>query len=230
MNYKKIIATQIDHIDFKDVNIIDRLMFTKYNVSTTQLMEIAGFQVSQHISRMKNIHSILIVCGKGNNGGDGLVAARYLHAKGFNIELYLTHSVKELNIYSKKQLKILKTFPIKVHKDFPMKKTFDLTVDAILGSGSKNTLREDIKTIVYKINNTKKKCLSIDTPTGIKTNTIVNADETITFVLPKKIFLKNHHHCGTIFLADIGIPLLLLAKKTKQNLYKENTFYQLEYK
>lgn len=230
MKYKKIMATQIDHINFEDVNTIDKLMSTKYNISTTQLMEIAGFQISQHISRMKNAHSILIVCGKGNNGGDGLVAARYLHIKGFNIELYLTHTVKELNIYSKKQLKILKKFPIKIHKDFPMKKTFDLTVDAILGSGSKNTLREDIKTIVYKINHTKKRCLSIDVPTGIKTNTIIKADETLTFVLPKKIFLKKHQQCGTIFLADIGIPLKALAKKTKQNFYKDNTFYQLEYK
>ena len=228
MSYDVINADSIIHINFEDVNSIDNDMSNRFGVNAIQLMETAGFQVSNLVSSLNDINTILIVCGKGNNAGDGLVAARYLKAKGYEVELYLLYKNNEYSELTKTQFEIIKKYPITIHYTSPDYTKYDLVIDAILGSGSKYNLKEPIKEIVTDINTKKTLCLSIDTPTGINTDTIIKADYTITFGFPKKIFLEKYKHCGKIYLADIGI--MKESSNEQHKLFKNNTILKLEYK
>ena len=109
MSYKAINANNLIHINFEDVASIDKNMNDQFGVSTLQLMETAGFQISNLVTSLDNIDTILIVCGKGNNAGDGLVAARYLSTKGYHVELYLLYQNEHYSSLVKTQYESIKT-------------------------------------------------------------------------------------------------------------------------
>tara|TARA_A100001015_G_scaffold304555_1_gene395912 strand:+ start:4892 stop:5578 length:687 start_codon:yes stop_codon:yes gene_type:complete len=228
MNYKQVAAKDIPHIHFNDVKKTDDLMEKKYNINPIQLMELAGFQVANIISSMNKNKNILVLCGKGNNGGDGLVAARHLYTKGHNVDVCIAYEEKYYKDLAGKQLTTLKKYPISILKNFPKEKNYDLVIDALLGSGTKSDLKSPIKDFVLQLNKYKSSIVSIDVPTGINTPLSLNANITITFDLPKKIFLKNHEQCGTILLVDIG-AFHNNNKDKNLNLFKKYSILKLDY-
>lgn len=187
----------------------------KRGISRLELMENAGKKCAEVISTLKPNSKILILCGKGNNGGDGLVCARYLADK-HNVSVYLVGEIEKPE--AKKNLERLKGTNVKIVDKIEDK--YDIFVDALLGIGAKGRLRGEIKKCVKKINKLNGIKVSLDIPTGMDPDTgeicdiAVKPDLTITFHRAKKGMEKGG--CGKIIVLDIGIPHFPLTKTTAQ--------------
>lgn len=183
----------------EEVKIID-LNSEELGVSVAQLMENAGAAVAhvvlEHYPKAK---SIAICCGTGNNGGDGMVAARHLASKDRQIKLILLGQENKIRTaISKRNFKILKqmenSIEIIVINDSSnisrMKNELaevELIIDALLGVGITSEPYEPIKSAIKALNNAKKPIISVDLPSGMfsdipkKTKMMVTADLVVTF-------------------------------------------------
>jgi len=184
-----------------------------YGVKTQELMENAGRGVFHFI--VKNLKpkekNILFFCGRGNNGGDGFVAARYL-SKKYKVKVFLIGKSKDIhtkiakNNYEKLKDLTTEIFDIgDLDKITELIQNNNIIIDSMLGIGIKGELREPFKSIVKKINKSKNKTiLSVDTPTGLGTKISIKPDYTITFHDIKENM--NKKNSGTIKIVDIKIP------------------------
>lgn len=193
-------------------------------VSHSILMQIAGCEVARVIIDNEDIHSksIVILCGLGGNGGDGIVAARYLDEAGANVEVFLLghertisneDTVTNWNIL--KNLKRISMFTLRTESDVKKCKAIesaDILIDGIMGFGLHSKLREPLLTAVKQINKSKATKYSIDVPTGIDSDTgeiygdAVKADHTISLHATKIGVLNALDYCGKIHVVTIGIP------------------------
>ena len=150
-------------------------------------MQKAGSQVFEFISNnFKNKQPIIVLCGPGNNGGDGFVIARHLMDHGYPVEgLYFADSE---NNYKGDALTALKEFKGKLKKInlFKLQKNA-LIVDALFGIGLKRNIKGILSKVFRKINQSKNPVVSVDIPSGVCSNTgeilgsAIKADFTITF-------------------------------------------------
>jgi NAD(P)H-hydrate epimerase len=196
----------------REIKVLDKNS-EYYGVPTKQLMENAGKAVANYVVKKLKPRNkkILIMCGTGNNGGDGFVAARYL-AQKYNTSVFLTGKEREIKTdISKNNFQKLKKHNIKIYDITSLKKIDyillekHVLIDAMLGIGLTGKLKEPYHTIVKKINNLHdKKIISIDIPTGFGTNTAIKPDVTITFHDIKNGM--NKKNSGDIEIVDIGIP------------------------
>jgi len=184
-----------------------------FGVAGSSLMENAGKGLADFI--IKEIKpkekKILFICGPGNNGGDGFVAARYL-AKKYNLSLFLISREKEIKTrIANNNFRKLKNLNIKIYSKDNLN-NFDnlliknqIIVDSMLGIGLTGELREPYYSIVKKINNSKEKMvISVDIPTGFNTKNSIKPNYTLTFHdIKEKMDKKN---CGKIKIIDIGVP------------------------
>ncbi|MCX6695246.1 MAG: NAD(P)H-hydrate dehydratase [Candidatus Altiarchaeota archaeon] len=161
-------------------------------VSTQVLMENAGKAVAGHCLRYDGI---AVFCGNGNNGGDGLVAARILKDNGKSVTVFVLEGMRSrLNGLNLKRLAgKVKVVELKSSDDVPDLSGFDLIVDALLGVGFHGKLREPLAGIVGRINESRVPVLSVDVPSGFK----VKADKVIS--------LHESKLEGAV-VAKIGIP------------------------
>lgn len=204
-----ITATQATELDYKAIH--------DHGMTGIELMGNAGKAVADEIKKMTaEIHEprIAIICGKGNNGGDGFAIAPHLN--GFNIQLYTMANPSEIKGDAAHYLSICQKNGLMVdyQEDPPENTDFDLVVDAILGTGCKGELRSKIIEWTQWINSCNCKILAVDSPTGVDGNTgsvathSVNADITITMGYPKLgLYLKQGKvHSGEVKTVDIGFP------------------------
>ena len=173
------------------------------------------------IKKIEKPGKIKVLCGLGNNGGDGLVIARLLHKAGYSVEvLILRHSDKcsedfKTNEERLKKLKKKIISDIKETTELPEFSDDEVIIDAILGSGLTKPAEGFLAEIINKINVCKGYVISIDMPSGLfsednpagKRKSIVNADVTLTFQLPKLAFVlpENYKYIGEWVLLDIGL-------------------------
>ena len=129
---------------------------------------------------------ILVVCGPGNNGGDGILIAKYLHDKQKNVELYAALGMAQTND-SKNALALLHSnFPIKQSVNF---KDYDIIIDSVFGVGLNRPITEELQILFRNLNNSQSIVISIDMPSGVLTDTgqvnsvAIKADTTLTFCL-----------------------------------------------
>lgn len=208
-------SEQIRHFDSYAINSL--------NIPSIVLMENAAKNISKLIlEKFDNLKSVGIICGKGNNGGDGFAVARHLSNSGVKIICIYVGEENEMSDDCRTNYKIL--FNISKHRnniiikkfsslnDLTKLKDTDLLIDAILGSGFSGELKEPIVSIIKKINSYSSKKVAIDVPTGLNSNTgygslVFNADLTITLGEFKKgLFIsKGYESCGEIFLEEIGV-------------------------
>lgn len=200
----------------------------EYAISPLQLMENAGRGIAEWVTKFvsdKNLtKKILIVCGGGNNGGDGFVAARYLQNQGAEARVVCLTDLGALKgpakINFNKIKKIKKIKKIVVHKACnkeqfeKIKSAFDVPVilDCILGTGLKNEVRGYLREVIDYINTLTSVVISVDIPSGMDGNTgagnAIRAFATLTLGLPKTGLLKpaNVDTVGFLNVVDIGIP------------------------
>ncbi|HEX3074955.1 MAG TPA: NAD(P)H-hydrate epimerase, partial [Ignavibacteriales bacterium] len=181
-------------------------------------INIAGF-VKEIVSERSLAKRTAILCGKGNNGGDGFACARHLLNDGFEILVLHIAGEEELQGDALTNFKILKNFKGKINLkkfnsagDLDGLEEYPLIIDALLGSGFTGELKEPYKGIVEKINPINNVKLALDIPTGLDADkgfgtAIFNAGYTISLGELKKglFFGKGKVNSGIIKKGDIGI-------------------------
>ncbi|HMC83372.1 MAG TPA: NAD(P)H-hydrate epimerase, partial [Candidatus Polarisedimenticolia bacterium] len=182
---------------------IDQRTSRDYGIPGIVLMENAGVQVVDFLeSRYPDLEDrqLLLLCGKGNNGGDGLVASRHLHNRGYSIRLLLFGRRSEFRGEALTNLEILEKMGVEHlevtdarewHEFLPELGRYDLLVDAILGTGLKGPVKGYLEEIIRDINNASADRVAVDIPSGLSGDTnelpglCIQADATVTFACPK---------------------------------------------
>lgn len=217
-----------------DVNMakaIDRLTIEDIGISSFVLMERAAMAVAACICKNSVVgERVLILCGSGNNGADGLVVARILKEMGYVVDVKLMCGDKGTEEFNT-QLKIATKLGISFIDG--VLDLYDIVVDAIFGIGlSRNIEGEISKTIdmfnQYKYRN-RLKVFAVDVPSGISadgikvSDTIFKADYTITFGTNKLGLVagRNARYAGEIIVADIGFPKVVMDYVCGEYFYYE---------
>ena len=222
------IKTNIPSISTEQMRIVDDLMINKYGIELIQMMENAGANLAElAINLMKknsdnrNPKNIVVACGLGNNGGGGMVAARHLSNRGFNVTVVLTGAESKLKSIPLKQWNILKKLPVRMitansSDTLGVFNKADLIIDAIIGSGMHGELKGIPAHVIHEILNTQiQNVLSLDAPSGLNTTTgdfneelCIKAYATMTLALPKTGLVQdNAKECvGRLYVADISVP------------------------
>ena len=213
------------------VRRLDELAVSKYHIPSLLLMENAGRSAAAIIDRdFGPAASAFIVCGPGNNGGDGLVIARHLHNAGWNVQILLTAIADRFTPDAATNLAIVRISPIVLTEalDAASQATAlanmpsdGILIDALLGTGFSGTLRLETAELIERMNATRRRAIvAIDVPSGLDCDNgrpcpvAVRADLTITFVAPKTGLLDRvaFPWVGRLTIADIGVPNALLRE------------------
>lgn len=205
----------------KEMRKLDKKTDEIFGLSLIILMENAGRGILNFIEeKFPDIKKITFVCGKGNNGGDGFVTARYLKMRGYEVVVYVFGDKSEykgeallnLNLLEKTGCDIRSVDERSLLK-FDLA-TSDLVVDGVFGTGFRGELKDEYREIFKIVNEYSKKILSIDIPSGVDGETgfadehAINADYTLTFAYPKlgHYLYPGKMKRGKLYLVDIGIP------------------------
>jgi len=204
---------------------VDRAMIEDYHIELIQMMENAGRAFAELARRqMRGAvqgHSVVVLCGNGNNGGGGMTAARRLHNWGANVIVALTKSADEFRGVPAHQLDILQRMGIPIldsASHLPL--TCDLILDAIIGYSLSGSPRGAAAELIRWANAQPAPILALDTPSGLDltSGTIhdptIRAAATLTLALPKMGLLQPEAKpfVGELYLADISVPRELYAK------------------
>jgi len=174
----------------------------QYNVDLTSLMTQAGQAVADHIiNNYENNKVVTIICGSGNNGGDGYVTANILINEGFKVNI-LSSGLPRSKIANKAYSQ-LNCDVLSLNKLSEFRERSDILIDCLLGSGIIGEVRSPLDKCISLMNQFPI-IVSVDVPSGIGTACSVIPDTTITFHDYKTIM--NNSNSGEIILADIGFP------------------------
>jgi hydroxyethylthiazole kinase-like uncharacterized protein yjeF len=208
---------------FYEVNSLDRRCYEEFHLSEDILMEHAANGMATYIkTHYANLNSILIICGSGNNGADGIALARLLH-KHFKITLYLH---KEPNSkLGKLQLQRVKALGLEpstaLHEA-------DLLVDALFGSGLNREIDQETASLIEKINLLKSIKLACDMPSGLnKEGNLYShafvADVTLTMgALKRGLYSdKAKENVGEIQTLDLGLSRELYEQPSNWKLLEK---------
>ncbi|MGD8405813.1 MAG: NAD(P)H-hydrate epimerase [Anaerolineales bacterium] len=200
---------------------VDRLMITEFGIELIQMMENAGRNLADLTSRMLGGsltgRSVCVLCGRGNNGGGGMVAARNLHNRGADV--HVIRLAGELKNLPGKQWQILDNMGFRNEPYFDLAQA-DIIVDALIGYGLSGDPRPEVAVWIEKINAAGRPVLALDAPSGLDTSTgrpgspTVRADATMALALPKVglVSESGRSYVGDKYLADISVPPELYSK------------------
>lgn len=189
--------------------------------SNENFMEAAGFGIAKAIAKEYSFFSkkrVLILVGKGNNGGDALVIAKYLKESAFDISVYAPFPESSGSALLRKQLAIFKTSPGRLLDKLPsldeIQNNYDLIIDGFFGTGFKGSLQEPYLSAVIAANNSHLPIFSIDIPSGLNGETgevesdAILAKKTFYLGMPKIGFFlrQGWNHVGQLEEIDFGLP------------------------
>ncbi|NLP16058.1 MAG: NAD(P)H-hydrate dehydratase [Clostridiales bacterium] len=201
----------VDSVKMKE---IDRYTMEEIKIPPAVLMERAAMEV---IAVMKQSITkddrILVVCGPGNNGGDGVAAGRILHLQGYQVAILLPFNIEICSQQMKEQLTIAGNLGISIDSSIRLHE-YNIIIDAIFGIGLSKPIEGNMADIINEINNGNHRVFSVDIPSGISAdtgrvmNTAIKAECTITFGYMKQglILYPGADYAGRITVADIGFP------------------------
>lgn len=209
-----------------EMRALERVAMEKYNIPSIVLMENAAHQTADLIaSRLGGLGGkrILILAGKGNNGGDGLAVARYMANRGAAVRVLFFGDADANQGDAAINRRIAEAMNIEVISVNGLRdadrirqsiSVSDCLVDAMLGIGFKGQLREGMRRITEMMNESGKYIVAVDVPTGVHADSgeaaegAVRAHDTITFGACKVglVLYPGAAYCGKITIASIGIP------------------------
>ncbi len=207
----------------------DRAAITDFGVDVSVLMENAGTAVARLARKMLGGGAagkrVACLVGKGNNGGDGLVAARHLHNWGAEVVVVLPGPAGELSETPSKQLSIVRKMGIEVAENCAEMPEAELSVDALLGYGLSGNPREPMANLIRSANGSRVAILAVDLPSGLDATVgepgdpCIVAQATVTFGFGKTGFLnpKAKGLLGELYLADVSIPAQVYRKYGQQS-------------
>jgi NAD(P)H-hydrate epimerase len=190
-------------------------------------MENAGRGAAEHVrARLEDGH-VLILCGPGNNGGDGGVVARHLNAWGYDVSVIWFAQPGQIRGDAAVQWQVLSKSGINqtlssdaVHQENleDLLNGAHWVIDGLLGTGLTRAVEGTLRTVIETINHARKPILALDLPSGLDADTgqpqgvAVRATITATFVAPKVGFLQPgaKEYTGEVKVVDIGVPRRIL--------------------
>lgn len=199
---------------------IDRYSIEELGMPGIVLMERAALCFVRRVQeKITKEQKLLVVCGSGNNGGDGMAAARMLHHLGYSCEVYLAGKVEKMTQSAKIQWNLLKNLGVPIVNVFAPKKDVVL-IDALFGVGLSRPITGEYAKLIRKMNQFR--CFAVDLPSGVNadtgcpmavsddgTMTAVKAEMTVSFGFVKAglILGTGRVYAGEVFTEDIGFPL-----------------------
>lgn len=218
------------YVSASEMRAIDEKAIHEYGIPSLLLMENAGRACAEEAAKLAGEKGarVAVFAGKGNNGGDGLVAARHLANRGFEPEVFFFQARREMKPDPAANFDILAKMkvPLVDCSGTPDWNTVRaalgnarVVIDALFGTGLSKTVDEPFKTAIDLINQSKLPVVAVDVPSGLNADTgevlgvCVRAAVTVTLALPKKGFLNEaaQPYLGRVIVADISIPADLLV-------------------
>jgi NAD(P)H-hydrate epimerase len=209
-------------ISVGEMQAMDRYAVEQLGIPEAILMENAGLSAASVLASEIGIRDrkIVIFCGAGNNGGDGFVLARKVHADGGRVKVYLLGDSEKFRGAARLNLEILKKLPVPVLSVASVQKArMDVLhchgiVDALFGTGLDREVGGLHREVIGLINGSGRKILSLDIPSGVNGDTgqimgiAVQADCTVTFGLPKigVMLHPGYERCGKLYVCHISFP------------------------
>ncbi|MBI3736308.1 NAD(P)H-hydrate dehydratase [Candidatus Sumerlaeota bacterium] len=208
---------------------IDEVTIRERGIAGGELMERAGREVAREILERFSPQSAAIVAGKGNNGGDGFIAARHLHESGVHTVVYALFPPDQFSTDARRAFDTISQrvkieFAAGLEAESPRQiladqlRDFDVVVDAILGTGTRGAVAGHLAGAIEAINASRVPVVAVDLPSGLAAEArqsggpAVRAAVTITIGLPKLglVVDPGMRSCGIVSVADIGFPRDLL--------------------
>jgi NAD(P)H-hydrate epimerase len=204
-----------------EMRSIDKATSERFGVPSLRLMENAGTAVADHVlARHPTAERIVVFCGKGNNGGDGFVAARLLHEKGKAVQVVLLADPADLRGDAATMFGRLPMAAITVRAIDELKRdrqqpslSADLYLDAILGTGFKPPVSGLYAEAIAIMNASQFPAIAVDIPSGAdadamgaQTGTVARSDAIVTFTAPRPAHVFSALTAGPTYVAEIGSP------------------------
>jgi hydroxyethylthiazole kinase-like uncharacterized protein yjeF len=210
---------------------VDRLTIEEIGIPSRVLMENAGravvHELETHFEKELALYRLAVLCGRGNNGGDGFVIGRVLSQRGYDVTIFLVGRAAQLRADARANYEVLARLEIPVielasDEDWDQHAaeivTANIVIDALFGTGLKEPLSGLPLKIVKALNESPNAVVAVDVPSGLSGDThqtigeAVKAALTVTLGAPKLplVLPPGEAHCGELTVADIGIPQKLI--------------------
>jgi len=193
----------------------DEQASSRYGIEPIQLMELAGWQIARVVDDVVGGvrgKRIIVVAGSGNNGGDALVAARFLHQRGALVRVSIV-SARDPNSLAAHHARTVQALGIRTQEaPHGVDPSADVLIDGLFGIGIRMPLRDPAPRIIEAMNASRMPIVAVDVPSGLDADTGagheggVRAAATITLVAPKP-GLRGATNAGRVVVADIGMPV-----------------------
>jgi hydroxyethylthiazole kinase-like uncharacterized protein yjeF len=222
----------------------DKYTIKEHYQSSAGLMEVAAQAVVEWLLTHMSTSRCTIVCGTGNNGGDGLCIARLLANEDCNVDVVVAGDSEKGSPDFKLNLqRLLETLvPVKFINDSveDFRPEGDTTIiDCLLGTGINRAVEGKMAVLIEHINHLKHPCISVDVPSGLipdniqpQSGSIIQADHTLTLQLPKRAFLvpENYFFTGSFTVLDIGLDEQFVTNTSCDYFYYEESLAHRDFK
>ncbi|SHH57839.1 bifunctional ADP-dependent NAD(P)H-hydrate dehydratase/NAD(P)H-hydrate epimerase [Clostridium grantii] len=209
---------------------IDKYCINKIGIPGIVLMENAALKVLKNIE--EKFKSFIVVCGVGNNGGDGFVVARHLLIQGKKVKVFIVGDITKMGndcVTNFKIMKKLESNMMSINNSSDLKVLRDaieensLVIDAIFGTGLNRNVEGICNDVISTINSQSKNTISIDIPSGLNCDSglvmgnAIRATKTITFQVMKTGFINYgaKAYTGNVVVENIGIPDFVIKEFTE---------------
>lgn len=209
-------------VDSRQMKLCDSNTIQHFGMPSLVLMERAALGTAEVIEKeIPAGKSVLVVCGTGNNGGDGLAVGRILSQKGYWMTLVMPGDWEKASAETRQQMEICRAYGMELHKEIP-EENFEVVVDALFGIGLSRELKGTYAEVVRQMNSINGYKVAVDIPSGIHADTgavmgiAFHADITVTFAF-SKLGLRLYpgaEYAGRIIVKDIGIDRKSFLEET----------------
>ena len=217
----------LSYLTAEEIGEADRSAIDSFGIDVLSLMENAGSAVAS-LARILLDGSLVgkrvcVLVGKGNNGGDGLVAARHMHDWGAEVTVMLSERGAMGQVPSR-QLKAVEKSGVPVIGDLESLVGYELLIDSLLGYNSKGNPRGPVGSIISKANSANTRILAVDIPSGLDATSgqpndpCVMATVTLTLGFPKTGFLdpRSKPYVGQLYVGDVSLPLEIYRRYSQE--------------
>lgn len=217
-------------LSVSQMRALDRLAIDELGIPGMVLMENAARSVADAVEEhFEDVFAVVILCGPGNNGGDGLAAARHLSARGYDVRCLVGAEPDRLSDDARRQLDICRGAKLDVDIVDPLEMAgwvreegplWDLAIDALFGSGLDRPLEGGWAETVEALNRSPLSILSVDLPSGLNGDLPrpigphLDAEVTVTFAAPQPahVLAPALEAVGRLEVADLGLPATVLRE------------------
>lgn len=221
-------------LDAVQMKNLDKKTIEQIGIPAMVLMERAALFVAEHVrEHAKPTDKIIAVCGTGNNGGDGIAAARILHLWGYEVTIGIVGDMEKFSKECREQWKIAKNLGLSIRTEWELSE-YNILIDGIFGIGLSKPVSGEYAKVIQSINLSDCYVVSVDIPSGVSAShgqvlgCAVKASVTITFGEQKLglLLYPGATYAGKVLIADIGFAQEKLDSLTYRY-YDESDFDKL---